>query len=265
MAFKAATPNEDERIIASIHGRTKRGKTSLALTFPSPRFLIDLDHGARELFRIEPELLVGTNLPDPEYHIPERITHEEALALLNHFLDDYQDACDEAAKYGGTVIVDTATQLHQFVQKVMLDKVVNKRIKETALKLKVKPEDVDADLTRIFPYDYREANALETAIIQRPYAYPKLNAVFLGRHRELYDGPNPTGKWGFQGFSGMEDLVQLNVELKFRDGDTGPVVATFGPNRFRQDLVGMEWEDRLTYTDLVDMFLKPPKKRAKAA
>lgn len=266
MAFKPAQPAVDERLIANIHGRTKRGKSSVLLTFPRPIYIGDLDHQTRELLRIHPELAEDVHLA--EYHIPENPSHEEASKLVDEILEDWQDACELAAKKGGTVALDTATQLWQVIQKVKVDEIANKRLKEEMRKWEAQDRrgpQPDPDMIRIFPYDYRQANALMTAVLQRPYIYPTLNAVYINRHRELYAGANPTGQWGFQGFANTEDLVQLNVEMKF-DNDNAKkpnIVSVFGPNRFRSDLVGMEWTDKLTYDDLVAMFLKPKKKSAK--
>lgn len=253
----------DERLIVNIDGRTKRGKTSVALSFPRPMFFFDFDHQVRELLRKNPDLAEGLQFPDPEYHIPERIKHEKAVALIDRFLDEYQDACEVAGKLGGTIVVDTHTQLHQFIQKIKLDDVVWKRRKEEAARASkaerriVSVDEIDADLTRIFPYDYREANALETAILQRPYIYPKLNAVFINRHQQMYSdrGEPLPEKFEFQGFKNTADLVQLNVTMKLKQGDRGPIVAVFGPNRWQPALVGQEWVDPLTYETLTELFL----------
>lgn len=261
MPFVKATPNEDDRLIVNIDGRTKRGKTSVALTFPRPIYAFDFDHGIRELLRMRPELAEFLFLPEPEYHIPERITHEQAVKFIDRFLDEYQDACEAAGAVGGTVLVDTATQMHQFIQKTKLDDVVWRRRKETAERASkearrlVKPEEIDADLTRIYPYDYREANALETAILQRPYVYPKLNAVFINRHQQMYsDKGEPLQQYEFQGFKNTPDLVQANITMKYSHGEAGTIEAHFGPNRWNK-MLGMKWSDPLTYETLKELYL----------
>lgn len=251
MPFTDATKAVDDRLIVSVWGETKRGKTAFSLSFPEPIFYLDFDLQISELLRVRTELLKKA-IQRAQYFVPENPTVEEAAIILAGFLDDYQDACEIAAKDNGTVVVDTATILNTLVQKVKVGERVEKRLKVLAQKEKDK-KAIDPDLVKVFPYDYSDANALMRALLRRPKLYPTLNAVFIHRAREKWaENGAPTGIYEFHGFNETADIVEATIQMK--KNRAGQIVGVIGPNRFNQDMEGMEVPN-LDYETVKDMFL----------
>jgi len=126
--FESVSVPEHKRLVVAIDGLQKTGKTSLALRFPKPLVMLNLDFSLEELVVQHPELWDDNTCQQARLQMNELTDPSTWGALLKEFHEKYIRALEFAEAYGGTVIVDTATQLWQVVQAVNIEHVRAQRI-----------------------------------------------------------------------------------------------------------------------------------------
>jgi hypothetical protein len=216
------------RLVAAVWGEPKTGKTTFALTFPEPIFYFNLDWGldhhiskneGREIYRAD-YLSVGPEL-----------TEVEAENMLKSFETDYAAALRTGRdKQGGTIVIDTSTQLWQLVSKVFLDDIKKKRKNQ-----------------EVYPFDYGNANAYFQNLVNQVKKTP-MNMVLIQRAREKW-GPTgqPTGSYEIQGNSQVPYLAGVVLHLNKKDGKhTGTIDSCWETTAVE----GTDLEDP-TYTSLL--------------
>jgi hypothetical protein len=65
----------------------------------------------------------------------------------------------------------------------------------------------------VYPYDYAEANLLAANILRAPMTRPGVNAVFIHRGKQAYDGKNPTNKLEPQWYNQTPAIMPLTLRL----------------------------------------------------
>lgn len=183
-----------DRIIVSVWGKPKTGKTHLALTFPDPLYYFNFDWG----FEHHKEGLDGREVYIADYlSIKPEMTVDEAMRMLKRFEQDYASAL---SKNNGTLIIDTSTQLWQLVSKVFLDEIKQKRRDG-----------------QIYPFDYANANAYFQNLINQVKP-TEMNMVLVQRAKEKYnDKGNASGNYEQQGNNQVPYLVGTEL-MAFKEG-----------------------------------------------
>jgi hypothetical protein len=251
MPFVPAEQAMTNRLVLNVWGQEKRGKTSLAFTFPAPRYYFNFDHRYEELLRQHPEWIAGTQVAS--YSLPPDPSDAEAEAVLDAFMADYDEAVNAKA---GTMILDTATQLWELVSLVKVGKVMAKRLKLAEERAKRQNKDFDPDTVLRQQFDWGPANTMMAAFLRTPKLNPGMNAVYINRAREQYDERGgATGQYQFHGFKGTHAIVDVNLEMTMKGfGKAAKMVSVIGSNGFAPHLEGMALEN-LDYEQLVAMFL----------
>lgn len=206
MAFRPSTESAaTDTFFLQVWGLPKTGKSTFALgnrdagikPWPTPIYVINLDFGTDELLtRVDPEVREHLFIADVRAESPE-MTPQVAATQLTQMYKDIQDALSSIAKAGsGTLVIDTATQLWQVIQKVDLDAI--KRVRAEQDK-------------KLFPYDYGDANARYRNFMQ--YLKDRgANVLLLAHANEVYDARgNPTGDYVPQGNRQNRSLVQGEI------------------------------------------------------
>ncbi len=184
-----------DRLIVSVWGIPKTGKTHFALTFPDPLFVFNFDWGLEH----HKAGLVGREVYIADYlSIKPELTANEAESMLKRFEQDYASAL---SKNKGTIIFDTSTQLWQLVSKVFLEEIKKKRR--------------DGN---IYPFDYANANSYFQNLINQVKP-TEMNMVLVQRAKEKYNSSgNASGVFEQQGNNQVPYLVQAELKA-FKEGE----------------------------------------------
>ena len=225
-----------KRLVVSLWGQPKAGKTHFALSAPDPIEFFDFDLGREGV----DHKFKGKSITPHLYEIPlGGLQDQHATELLQKFYREYKVALDALQDLGGgTVVLDTASDLWSVIQAAKLAEVRTRRAKK---KVGVDPDDV-----QVYPYDYSEANLAMANILRAVLFRPDVNGVFIHRAKKVYEGGNETNKLEFQGFGQTPAITQAMVQLfKNTKGRFGKIEVC----RFDPDLESMEVKD-LTYDTL---------------
>ena len=217
--FTVVKMPENPRLVMSVWGGDKTGKTSLGLTFPAPVLDLNLDFGIDELFYTRPELLGKVMKHDLQLN---ELTEPETWGqLLVDFHTHYLAALVYANDRGGTVMVDTATQLWQVIQAVKVEQVRNARLSKVEARKFVSQAAREEALERAgkpSQMDYSQANAFMGGLMRRALHYPNVNALFINKAKPEYnDAGRPTGALEYHGFGEMPGITQVHVQM-YRKG-----------------------------------------------
>ena len=228
--FKKLTLEEiPQRLLVSVWGQEKTGKTSFALTFPPPIYFFDFDLGAecvlpkfkdKEVYYVR----YNTKLLSDDIDVYQ--------ALFNSFKSDLSEALKSN---GGTIVLDSATQIWGLVQKVYLDKIMKRREQKSQT---------------VFPFDYANANLAYEGIISAVKENNDMNLVLTHRAREVYSSKGQrTGEYEAQQNSRTPYFVQLVIQLS---KDKHEHIAKIESCRFSSDYEGITLKN-LDYDGLKDL------------
>jgi len=213
--FESVSVPEHKRLVVAIDGLQKTGKTSLALRFPKPLVMLNLDFSLEELVVQHPELWDDNTCQQARLQMNELTDPSTWGALLKEFHEKYIRALEFAEAYGGTVIVDTATQLWQVVQAVNIEHVRAQRIARVEARTWASEAAKDDALERAEKQsrlDWGLANAFMGGILRRAMHCKRANAVFIHRVKEIYNEKGqPTGTYGFHGYGETPAIVQFSI------------------------------------------------------
>ena len=209
--FTKATDKVIPRLIASISGMEKAGKSSFALSAPGPIIYFNLDYG------LEGVLGRYTDLKDiyvKEYRFKRNDSPDRYITLWTNFVTDYYAAMKSKAR---TIIIDTATEAWELLRLARFGK-----------------------LTKVLPFHYGPVNTEYMSLIREGYSYDK-NILLLHKLKKQYVNDNFSGKYERAGFGNTGFLVQANLEVR-RDGLDGAFYLDVLDCRQNSALGGMEIE-----------------------
>lgn len=207
--FKKVPIGVKHRLIASISGLEKQGKTSFALSAPGPIIYFNLDKGE--------EGVIDKYSCDKEIYQKEYVFSRLGSGhapLWTEFVADYYNALKSKAR---TIIIDTATDAWELIRLARLGKVA-----------------------QVMPHHYGPVNAEFTLMVKEAFDYDK-NVIYLHKFKKQYVNDKFTGNYERAGFSGTGYLVQSNLEV-YRDGLDGRFYVKVVDCRQNSDLGGMEIE-----------------------
>ena len=198
-----------QRIIAAVRGNAKEGKTAFALDFPEPVVIFNFDYGYESAATYVLSKHPGKKLYHFDMPTTEDMSTAEYAALVRTFLSKYVECLTYCDSLGGTVVVDTASDLWRIVQEAILG----------PIKEKVPPGKYMSQ------FEYGKANLVMAAILRRPFHFNNVNAVFVHRNKQVYDGPNPVpGKYEGRWFDDTPAIVEYVFDM-FEDGNDKKIKA----------------------------------------
>jgi hypothetical protein len=203
------------RLVMSVEGLEKKGKTHLAMTAPPPIAYFDLDIGAEGVVNKFEDRLAGT-WPPPELKYKEAADQPQWRAIWEAYVKAYRTAL--ASKEVRSLVVDTATELWEMCRLAHFGK---------------------AEV--ILPNQYGPVNKAFRELITKDTYNSNKSVVFVHRQKDEYVGTINrntgkeisvrTGRVKRAGFADMGYLMQVLVETK-RDGDGFHLlVKDCGPNK----------------------------------
>lgn len=212
-----ATVARQRRLIVSVTGREKMGKSNFGLTAPGPMALFDLDHNL--------EGLMEKFTPLKKIHyidIADTSTVDEAVREWDKFKRAWVGVLND--KSVRSVVIDTATEAWERIRLARFGK-----------------------LSQVMPMHYGPVNAEFRKLLRDARDAGGKNVVLLHKAKAVYVNDKRTGDYERAGYGETGFLVQVNVRV-YRDPydvDTGPgdfhmVVenCTQNPEIQGMDLVG---------------------------
>ena len=187
------------RLVVGLWGGPKAGKSHCALGFPIPIVVFDFNYGLegviekfekepwnRRVYHVESKLTIGEALAKGDivvYHYPRRLVHTmeeryaQSSAVYARFSREYQEAVDRIPE-GGTLFIDTATEVDDLVQIVKLEEVrVHKYHGKT-----------QAEDFQPAAFDYGARNEEIGNVYRAPLQRRGINAVFAHKSKQKYEG-----------------------------------------------------------------------------
>lgn len=225
----AETRITQPRIILSLCGLEKQGKTHFALTAPGPIAMFSTDIG--------------------EEGVVEKFTKDKEIFIMSiDRVDD--DAAEQAPKeyerfkkaYLGllrgkevrTIIIDTATEIWELLRMARFGR-----------------------LTQVMPYQYGPVNAEYRALIREAYNWDK-NLILLHKMKAQYINDKRTGEYERSGFSDTGFLVQVNSQIyRYSPEDGGEFVLSVKDCRQNPDLAGEEFEGPMATFPMLATMIMP--------
>lgn len=199
------------RLIISIAGLEKQGKTHFSLTAPGPIAFFSTDIG---------EEGVITKFNDKEVYIMsidkiDEDSAEQAPAEYARFKEAYKGMLRGTDVR--TIIFDTATEIWEILRMARFGR-----------------------LTQVMPYQYGPVNAEYRALIRDAYNYNK-NLILLHKMKPQYINDKRTGEYDRAGFGDTGFLVQVNTQIyRYSQGDGGDFALWIKDCRHNPDLVDEE-------------------------
>lgn len=211
--FDKANDKVKHRLIMSINGLEKQGKTHFALTAPGPVAYLDFDMGSEGVlhkFTGDKDILVSTHDIPKDPSTDGGFNYDKAW---KKFYNSFKKALEHPQVR--SVVVDTGTEMWELLRMARFGK-----------------------LTQVKPHHYGPVNAEMQELIRMAYELDK-NLILIHKMKQQYVDDKFNGKYEAAGFKNTPFLVQINAETSFEDG-----VFTLRVVDCRHDmgLAGMELE-----------------------
>ena len=213
--FEKAKKGSLHRIVMSVEGQEKCGKTHFALTAPGPIALIDMDTGLEGVvgkFAKEKEIYVKS------YNWKDATSQAEWTSMWEDSKGAFLAALKE--KEIRTLIVDTGTEWYEMIRLARFGKLN-----------KVAMADGKA-----VPFPYGPVNTEFRDLIKKVYEGDK-NLILIHKLKKEYIKDTFTGKYERAGFGDIPYIVQLNMRVWRKDGELG---FTVHDSRHNAEVAGLE-------------------------
>ena len=181
------------RIIASIEGTDKTGKSHLALTAPRPIMYIDLDVGTEGVIH----KFQGEDLMVYQVKQPERLgSSQELMGRYGEIWTTVQDKINEALEVGeGTLIIDTFSEAYDICRLSHFGK-----------------------MSQVQPHQYGVAYA-DLREVMRKVHQSKMSCILLHKMGSNFN----TGEPEMKGWNDIPHQVQVTLRTDREDTADGPV------------------------------------------
>jgi len=189
MGFKDEVVQVPRRLIVSVGGREKTGKTHFSLTAPEPIMFFNIDIGTEGVVGKFQEGF-GGNPAKQVFMYDVRFAHGSSnTSDYAPLWIDLKQKLTAAWSLGkGTVVIDTASEAHELSRLAAFGK-----------------------LTQVMPHHYGPVNAEWRELIRLAYD-SDMNTVLIHKMKPKYVNDVRTRDYEIKGFSETGYLVQANVE-----------------------------------------------------
>jgi hypothetical protein len=194
--FKITVPQVHRRAIISIEGLEKTGKSHLSLTAEGDITYLSLDIGMEGM--VEKFLMQGKRIYTLELPSVVNLAVEFDKGRVETAYAQLRTAYLTALKVGGTIIIDTATELWELLRLARFGK-----------------------LAQVTPNQYGPVNLEYRDLIRRAFDVPNVTLILLHKMKDEYIGMNRTGKYKRSGFADTGYLVQVMLECFKEENPAG--------------------------------------------
>ena len=196
--MEARAHPKKRRMIVSVRGEEREGKTQFGLTAPGPIAVFPFDNNTPELIE-KWQMRKKIYVPSDSLDYTEATDMEEWKPVWEKFKQMFLDAV--ASPVIRTVMVDTMSEANELCRLARFGK-----------------------LTEVPPHFYGKVNAEFKRLIDATYLTDK-NIVFIHQLKDQYKGNNRTGERILAGYTNIGYKVQINVlcwrDLSRRDAEAG--------------------------------------------
>jgi len=248
----ARSQAKSKNLSCLLYGPPEAGKTFLALMFPGPLYVLDLDSGVGpNLKYVSSEKSVKKidciSIDDDQENIdsvdydPFRVRPMNTLKKIDHAITVLQQI------HGGTVIVDTITHVDQWLS-ALLNTEIPKQINEKG-----------KEFTPIF--DWKYVNSKYNWLMEK-LKNIDANLVLIARSKPIYINGKPTDQEEMDARRGTDYHVSIAIHMtkEVSQGSDGKVItkriSKF--SKFRGNKLAKEYqEEDLTYDRIMEILNAP--------
>lgn len=219
MGFDDTVKEVPRRLVATVSGKPKMGKTHFALTAPDPIFFVNIDigtEGVLEKFQAD-----GKRIYVYDVRVPKTASKDIYVPMWENLKNNIFKKVFQVG--AGTVIVDTGTEAYELARLAKFGK-----------------------LTQVMPQHYTEVNNEFREVLRLAYDAKHMNTVFIHKMKPVYIQNQRTGEYEPSGQSDLEYNVQINVTVNCENTDDGPLFSAFIKNcRFNPNVNGQLLEGEM--------------------
>lgn len=228
LGFKDAPTQIPKRLITSVYGLEKSGKTHFALTAPEPIVYFDIDLGSEGV--VEKFKRAGREILVWEVRVPKG----EKQDIYESMWAEAKLRLTQAFSLGkGTVVIDTATEEYELNRLARFGK-----------------------LTQVLPHNYVQVNTEWREVLRQAFD-SGMNAIFIHKMKSKYVQNVRTSEYEISGFGEMGYLVQCNLRCSrqdFADGKQSYFALRVDDCRHNPAINGLQMlGDAINFSALVEM------------
>jgi len=212
MGFTDDVIERPYRLIASVNGREKTGKTHFGLTAPAPIFFINIDigtEGVLDKFQAE-----GKSIYVYDVRVPKTAPKDFYVPMWENLKAVFKKVYQAGA---GSVIVDTDTEVYELARLAKFGK-----------------------LAQVMPQHYTEVNNEYREVLRQAYD-SNMNSIFIHKMKAKYVNNVRTSEYELSGFADMEYNSQVNLLMYREDSEEGPEFSAFIKDCRHNPNVNGEW------------------------
>jgi hypothetical protein len=192
LGFSDVMQEPPRRIIMSLSGREKVGKTYFALTAPGPIFIFNIDLGTEGV--VDKFQKQGKKV----YVYDVRVPKGEKQVVYQSLYNDFRSRVEKVYTHNeGTLIMDTSTEAFELARLAHFGK-----------------------LTQVLPHHYTEVNSEWREFMRLAYD-STMNTILIHKVKPKYVNNARTSEYELAGFGEMGYLVQLNATCFREKNDRG--------------------------------------------
>jgi hypothetical protein len=192
LGFSDKIEEEPRRIVASVGGREKSGKTNLALTAPDPIWFFNIDIGTEGV--VGKFQRSGKKVYTYDVRVPKGAKQDVYQAMWK----DVRSRLEAVYRHDvGTLVMDTATEGFELARLAHFGK-----------------------LTQIMPHHYTEVNSEWREVLRMAYD-SNMNTILIHKQKPKYVNNVRTAEYETSGFGEIAYMVQANIVTYRENGRDG--------------------------------------------
>ncbi len=185
------------RLVGSVYGKAKTGKTHFCLDAPDPILFFNIDLGTEGVIEKFQDGFNGGS-PKQIYKYDVRVPKDASKDVYETMWADFKARITTAYKLShGTLVVDTATEAYELCRLAHFGK-----------------------LTQILPHHYAVVNNDWREFMRLAYD-STLSTLFIHKVKPKYINNARTNEYEISGMSEIPYLVQINIETTRQDDPDG--------------------------------------------
>ena len=212
MGFSDDAVERPYRLVASVSGREKTGKTHFALTAPEPIFFVNIDIGTEGV--VDKFQKQGKKIYLYDVRVPRTGKQDIYVPMWENLKKIFEMVYKVGA---GSVVVDTDTEAYELARLAKFGK-----------------------LAQVMPQHYTEVNNEYREILRLAFD-SSMNSIFLHKMKAKYVNNARTNEYEPSGFTDMEYSPQINILTYRDDTDEGSEFSAFIKDSRHNPNVNGEW------------------------